>query len=49
MMQDINGLEWDKYRITIIMANYNKEYYIKQAIESVLMQQTTFSYSYFAY
>ncbi len=44
MMQDINGLEWDKYRITIIMANYNKEYYIKQAIESVLMQQTTFSY-----
>lgn len=43
-MKDIERVDWNKYKITIIMANYNKEEYIKQAIESVLMQESRFNY-----
>lgn len=43
-MKDIARVDWDRFRITIVMANYNKEEYMKQAIESVLMQKTSYSY-----
>lgn len=43
-MKDISEVEWSNYRIAIIMANYNKAVYIRQAIESVLMQRTRFEY-----
>ena len=33
-----------KYKMTIIMPSYNNGQYIRQALDSILMQETDFNY-----
>lgn len=41
-MNDIETVEWDKIKLTVVMPLYNCEKYMRQAITSVLSQKTEF-------
>ena len=43
-MREIEKVDWDAYDMAIVMTNYNKRQYIRQAIDSVLRQKTHYKY-----
>ena len=42
-MQVIEEVNWDTVKLTVVMPLYNREEYVRQAVESVLSQKTEFS------
>lgn len=42
-MNDINKIEWNQVKLTIVMPSYNRGEFLEQAIESVMNQKTNFS------
>ena len=42
-MKSIKEVNWNQIKFTVVMPLYNCECYMRQAIDSVLLQKTDFS------